>query len=104
MPGAGAQHPKSLNGDMYLVLDDGTNFSILQGLTSQHADFPDAASSSPQQPSSKRCRQQLELPLPETTRRQALLLLHCLYSMARESWLTSLIVPELIELARISHT
>ena len=45
----------------------------------------------------------VKLPLPGTSRKQALLLLHCLYAFDRKSWAKSLKSPELADLARIAH-
>ena len=53
--------------------------------------------------SSKRHRAMQSLPLPGTSREQALLLLHSLYSRTPESWAASLDPADLAELARVSH-
>ena len=42
------------------------------------------------------------LPLPGVTLHQALLLLHCLYAWARESWAASLSLADLFDLARVA--
>ena len=42
------------------------------------------------------------LPLPGVTMHQALLLLHCMYAWARESWASCLSLPDLLDLARLA--
>ena len=54
---------------------------------------PDMASMQPARP---------VLTLPDTSLQQALLLMHFLYTWARESWLSELQPHELVELARIA--
>ena len=45
----------------------------------------------------------LQLPLPDTSRKQALLLLHCLYQHTQPGWAESLGVSELLDLAQTAH-
>ena len=56
-------------------------------------------------PTSKRQRlaSKLQLPLPGTSEKQALLLLHCLYQHTQPAWADGLEVPELLDLARVAH-
>ena len=54
-------------------------------------------------PASKRARPMLKLPLPGTSRQQALLLLHCLYAGDPRSWTKLLDLPQLADLGRIAH-
>ena len=51
----------------------------------------------------KRFKAELRVPLPGTSRRQALLLLHCLYAWDRRSWAESLDASELADLAMVAH-
>ena len=61
------------------------------------------ADASPSSPARKRCKTTPKLPLPGTSRRQALLLLHSLYAWDRKSWAEGLDLPELADLARVAH-
>ena len=44
-----------------------------------------------------------QLPLPDTSRKQALLLLHCLYQHTQPGWAEGLEIPELLDLAQTAH-
>ena len=44
----------------------------------------------------------LELRLPEVSKKQALLLLHCLYECRRDTWVAGLRPPDMLELARVA--
>ena len=61
--------------------------------TRSAAKCPRPASPSPAAP---------ELKLPGVSRKQALLLLHCLYRFRRDAWVAELGPPEMLELARIA--
>lgn len=104
----GAHPPLSESGDVLLVLDDMTTLNC-HALHLQHASsvFQTALSCAPavehELDSSQTCRSLTRLPLPGATRRQVLLLLHCLYQFERESWVEKLCIPEIIELAKLAH-
>ena len=53
-------------------------------------------------PARKRQKLGMQLRLPGASQKQAQLLLHCLYSWAREAWLRRLELPELVDLARVA--
>ena len=111
---AGATLPTKDQGDVTLVLDDGTELAahshILQQASSvftnamacrstsfdQQAANPASLSGMPANPGAR-----MRLPLSATTKAQALLLLQCLYQWARESWLSSSKATELVDLARV---
>ena len=105
----------SLEGDVYMVLDDGTKITA-HSLYLEQASlvFRDALAcaykgngisgedeASLQKPTVK--PNKTMLPLMDVTQRQVQLLVTCLYSWNRETWLGNLKVPELIELGRVAH-
>ena len=96
------------------MLDDGTTLSAhsvhLQQASTVFSTALSCASSADQQidcsedePAPKKQKAALRLPLPGTSRKQALLLLHTLYAWMRESFAAALEPPELIALARCAH-
>ena len=125
-----AQPRQSLDGDVLITLDDGSSFRA-HSVYLQHASevFANALAchSLPEQPSQASDglpgsrstrgaakRPKLEppapatpelkkLPLPGTTRKQALLLLYCLYAWTRETSMNHLCPSELVELAKVAH-
>ena len=107
---------QSDQGDTLLELGDGTTITADSAYLrhasevlstalacSSQAEGADCPCSGQCSPAPKRARAMLRLPLPGTSRRQALLLLHCLYAWDRKAWACSLGPPELLELARVSH-
>ena len=54
-------------------------------------------------PPPKRHKSMLKLPLPGTSKQQALLLLHCLYAGDPRTWTRYLDLQQLVELARVAH-
>ena len=91
--------PQSLDGDICLVLEDGSTFTA-HAVYLRHASavLTNAlACASPAEQANTRLR------VPGVTQRQMQLLLTCLYSFARESWCDTLGPPFLMELARASH-
>ena len=117
---------KSVNGDLLITLDDGSRIPA-HSVYLQHASevftnaldtcpgqagAPEAAHSSKLRSAAKRLRTDqpprprsdpLELALPSTSKRQALLLLNCLYAWTRETTVWAWPPPDLLELARVSH-
>ena len=99
-----------------LVLDSGAAFSVhslyllhispvFSNALACTSGTPAAHDDSPRQrqgPAAKRAKQALRLPLPGTSRKQALLLLHCMYAFDRSAWASTLDPPELVEVARIA--
>ena len=79
----------------------------LSGLSGQHRDFQGTScfikQESNDQLPAKRAKCQLRLPLPGTSRRQAVLLLCLLYAWDKGSFLMTLKPAELVELARVAH-
>ena len=124
--------PLSLEGDVHLILDDGSTMSAhslylshasavfktalsCAGTRQTTADDTDedeqewesvwsasAAAERTMTSHSKRPKVMAKLPLPGATRRQAQLLVQALYCFKRDSWADSLAPPELIDLAAIS--
>ena len=117
--------PQSRDGDVELDLGEDdlyeqplrAHLTYLQHASALFTDVLASCSSSPQQeapkpgdsggdtPTSKRQKLplQLQLPLPGTPEKQALLLLHCLYQHTQPAWADGLEVPELLDLARVAH-
>ena len=116
---------RSLTGDTRLVLDDGMTLRA-HALYLQHASevFTGALACTPDRPagaaeasddargsrsSAKRprtasaARTAFELPLHGATRKQALLLLACLYAFARDAWVCALAPADQMELAQLAH-
>ena len=111
---------QSLDGDVLLQLDDGNSLaahflhlktvsSVFSGASScsrqGQAAMPQSGShpESPRAHETKKRKTMLELPLPDTSKKQALLLLHCLYAWDRKSWVETLDHPELTALGRLAH-
>ena len=107
----------SLAGDTCLVLDSGCSLRAHR-LYLQHAScvFEDALACTPAGDTAEFDTEEghdskadmyswmpTRLPLPNTSERQAHLLLQCLYCWERAAWADSLRPPELIELARVAH-
>ena len=104
------------DGDVLLVLDDGTTFCAhSQYLRLASAVLRDAlacsvpAAADPASPddlaaspAAKQRRGYHKLPLPGSSKEQVLLLLHCIYAWERDAWVCSLNAPQLVELATIS--
>ena len=115
---SGGSPPKtSSGGDVQLILDDGTVLcahasrleqasaalkATLAGSGAQASDKQDtpADAEGPQ----KRQRAMLELPMPGVSNKEALLLLHCLYSSSQKTWLGKRAPPQLMDLARIASS
>ena len=106
--------PSEEEGDVTLALDDGTQLTahsqILQRASSVFMNAMACCSSSSDQQGLTSASQtsmpahqgaKIRLPLPGTSKAQALLLLQSLYCWARESYLDSLMLTELIDLARV---
>ena len=102
---------------MQLILDDGTVLcahasrleqasaalkATLAGSGAQASEPQDtpADAEGPQ----KRQRAMVELPVPGVFNKQALLLLHCLYSSSQKIWLGNRAPPQLMDLARIASS
>ena len=119
------QPEKSLTGDVLITLDDGSSLrahsiylqhasSVFSNVLELHQSTtaPDApVSSRPTRSAAKRPKTDTpavpelkKLPLPRTTRKQAQLLLYCLYAWSREASMDALQPPELVELAKVAHT
>ena len=116
---------RALNGNVKLVLDDSSKVRA-HSLYLEHAStvLENALACAPQQvsdsrsdeeasgesadesseePVDKQSKALINLPLPGVSKLQAQLLVTCLYTMGRETWLDSLGPPKLIQLARVSH-
>ena len=109
---------QSLDGDVLLTLNDSTGFRVhsqfLQqispvlksalacGRPPEHSGASSADSAQAHKPASDSSRTGPQLPLPGTSKQQALLLLHCLYSWSRESWLCGLPYAEILDLAMVA--
>ena len=110
----------SLDGDVSLVLDSGVTF-LAHSLYLRHAStvFEHALACAPPaeasagtevgdevslpEPAAKPGKGLVRLPIPVTSKRQAQLLLHCLYCWERGPWAESLHAAGLVELARVAH-
>ena len=119
---------RSLTGDTRLILDDGTTLQahalylqhaseVLTGALACTAEQPAAAAEASDDTratrnTAKRPRTastasapgtEFKLPLRGASRKQALLLLSCLYAFARDAWVWELGPADQMELARLAH-
>ena len=109
-----AEPQQSLDGDITVALDDGTTLLAHSQLLSLASPvFKDAISCHSQPhtastqnsevgPASKRRRTALRLPLHCASRRQAVLLLHVLYSWDRAALIAGLRLEEMVDVATIA--
>ena len=64
---------------------------------------PSSSSDDSPAPKRRKATPQQHMPLPETSRKQALLLLQCLYQHTQPAWADELEIPELLDLAQAAH-
>ena len=89
---------------LYLRHASGVFADVLAGCSRpQQQETPSQDNPSDDAPAPKRHKPGLRLPLPDTTRKQALLLLHCLYQHTQPAWADDLGIPELLDLALVAH-
>lgn len=107
----------SLEGNAHLVLEDGSKVkahslylahasSVFKGALacSQQAELRGSLEDADSGKSDDEHRNDpVKLPLPGVSKMQAQLLVTCLYTMGRETWLDSLRPPRLIQLAKVAH-
>ena len=101
--------PLSLSGDVAIELDDGTVLKA-HSMYLQHASTifddilrPQAPAGTAGSTATNILGSEARLPLSETTKKQALLLLQCLYAWNRQAWAEALDPPELVQVARVAH-